>query len=213
MSVNLVDYRVRAREAVKFFWANRQAALGRQSNSGVPDVGGRGAVIAGKNMDGFASLSKALFDANGLAPADVCERGKLLKLPGYFRRTKLWDMLVLQRGTLVAALEFKLKIGPSFGNNFNNRVEEAVGSAQDLWTAYRKGAFGKDALRLFLGWIMLLEDCDASRKPVSTLDPHFTSASRIQRGIAEGLSRMVSTLAPSFYSPRKSQPIPVSSLA
>jgi len=29
----------------------------------------------------------------------------------------------------------------SFGNNYNNRTEEALGSAVDLWAAYREGAF------------------------------------------------------------------------
>jgi hypothetical protein len=27
---------------------------------------------------------------------------------------------------------------PSFGNNFNNRSEEAIGSASDIWIAYRE---------------------------------------------------------------------------
>ena len=44
-------------------------------------------------------------------------------------------------GTLLAAFEFKSQVGPSFGNNFNNRTEEALGSATDLWTAFREGAF------------------------------------------------------------------------
>jgi hypothetical protein len=38
-------------------------------------------------------------------------------------------------------MEFKSQIGPSFGNNFNNRTEEALGSATDIWAAYREGAF------------------------------------------------------------------------
>ena len=79
----------------------------------------------------------------------------------------------MHRGQLVAALEFKSQVGPSFGNNFNNRSEEAIGTAHDLWTAYREGAFGEDAPRPFLGWIMLLEDCDKSNSPVKDKEPHF----------------------------------------
>ena len=82
-------------------------------------------------------------------------------------------MLVMYRGELVAALEFKSQVGPSFGNNFNNRSEEAIGTAHDLWTAYREGAFGEDTPRPFLGWIMLLEDCDKSNSPVRDKEPHF----------------------------------------
>ncbi|MEE4605477.1 MAG: PaeR7I family type II restriction endonuclease, partial [Desulfobacteraceae bacterium] len=82
-------------------------------------------------------------------------------MPGYFRPTKLWDLLVMNEGRLVAALEFKSQVGPSFGNNFNNRTEEALGTAHDLWTAYREGAFGEQT-RPFVGWLMLLEDAPKS---------------------------------------------------
>ena len=58
---------------------------------------------------------------------------KVLTLPGFFRPTKLWDLLIINQGGLVAALELKSQVGPSFGNNFNNRTEEALGTAVDLW--------------------------------------------------------------------------------
>ena len=37
----------------------------------------------------------------------------------------------------------------------------------------REGAFGEDAPRPFLAWIMLLEDCPTSNAPVSDRQPHF----------------------------------------
>jgi hypothetical protein len=74
----------------------------------------------------------------------------VLTLPGFFRPTKLWDLLVIRDRELVAALAFKSHVGPSFGNNFNNRAEEALGTAADFWTAFREGAFGKTP-RPFLG--------------------------------------------------------------
>jgi len=67
-------------------------------------------------------LAIALTKANGLAKAQVLRNGRVLTLPGFFRPTKLWDLLVLHEGRLVAALEFKSQVG-SFGNNFNNRDE------------------------------------------------------------------------------------------
>jgi hypothetical protein len=81
-------------------------------------------------------------------------------------------MLVINKGRLVAALEFKSHVGPSFGNNFNNRAEEAIGTAHDLWTAYREGAFGEN-IRPFVGWMMMLEDSEGSRSPVRDTSPHF----------------------------------------
>ena len=78
----------------------------------------------------------------------------------------------MNRGHLIAVLEFKSQVGPSFGNNFNNRTEEAIGNAHDLWTAYREGAFGEQP-RPFVGWLMLLEDAPKSRLPVKDVSPHF----------------------------------------
>ncbi|MFA5354237.1 MAG: PaeR7I family type II restriction endonuclease, partial [Thermodesulfovibrionales bacterium] len=97
---------------------------------------------------------------------------KHLELPGFFRPTKEWDLLVIRDGQLIAALEAKSQVGPSFGNNFNNRTEEAMGSALDLWTAYREGAFNK-TVKPWLGYLFLLEDCAESRRPVKVREPHF----------------------------------------
>ena len=166
MSLDLANFEAQAQEAVKLFWGNREAALAKQIESGNQDAGSRGAVTAGKNMDGFLAIAQSLIEANGLGLADICVQQRVLTLPGFFRPTKLWDMLVMYRGELVAALEFKSQVGPSFGNNFNNRCEEAIGTAHDLWTAYREGAFGEDVPRPFLGWIMLLEDCDKSNRSI-----------------------------------------------
>lgn len=46
---------------------------------------------------------------------------------------------------MIAAVELKSQVGPSFGNNCNNRTEEAIGTAHDFWTAYREGAFWNTA--------------------------------------------------------------------
>jgi hypothetical protein len=97
---------------------------------------------------------------------------KRVELPGWFRAEKKWDLVVVHQRQLLAALEFKSQVGPSFGNNFNNRTEEALGSAADIWAAYREGAF-KPSSRPFLGSLMLLEDCERSRSPVKVIEPHF----------------------------------------
>ncbi len=66
----------------------------------------------------------------------------------------------------------KSQVGPSFGNNFNNRVEEAIGSAIDVWTAYREGRLG-DGPQPFLGYFFLLEDCERVHTPVKNAEPYF----------------------------------------
>ncbi len=75
-------------------------------------------------------------------------------------------------GELLATIEFKSHVGASFGNNFNNRIEEALGSATDVLTAYREGAF-RPSQKPWLGWLMLLEDTQRSQTPVRVSEPHF----------------------------------------
>ncbi|MXV96971.1 MAG: restriction endonuclease [Gemmatimonadetes bacterium] len=172
MALDLADYDRRARDAVRVFWRSRAQAREKQAHTGLPDQGERGSVTGGKNMDGFIDLVVDLVKANGLPHASIHRKVSLLTLPGYFRPTKRWDLLVFDENHLVAAIELKSQVGPSFGNNFNNRAEEAVGSAADLWTAYREGAFG-DQARPFVGWLTLVEDAPASRRPVRCETPHF----------------------------------------
>jgi len=172
MPIDLADYEHKAREAVQAFWGNREKARLKQVKSGKADQGERAGVTAGKNMDGFVALVIDIVRANGLEHAEIHQQRRALTLPGYFRPTKLWDLLVTNNGRLVAAVEFKSQVGPSFGNNFNNRAEEAIGTAHDFWTAYREGAFGQQP-RPFVGWMMLLEDAPESRSAVQDQTPHF----------------------------------------
>lgn len=172
MPLNLADYESQSRNAVMAFWGNRASARQRQIEAGVVDQGERAGVTSGKNMDGFAALVTDLVVANGLPESCIQQKRALLTLPGYFRPTKLWDILVICRGRLVAAIELKSQVGPSFGNNFNNRTEEAIGTAHDLWTAYREQAFGKHP-KPFIAWMMLVEDAPESRSPVRDRSPHF----------------------------------------
>ena len=172
MALDLVDYEQKARKAIKAFWGNREAAKQKQIESGKADQGERTGVTAGKNMDGFLALVLDIIKANGLDHAEIHQNRAMLTLPGYFRPTKLWDLLVIYKGELIAAIELKSQVGPSFGNNFNNRTEEAIGTAHDLWTAYREEAFGKQP-RPFVGWLMMVEDAPGSRSPVRDSSPHF----------------------------------------
>jgi hypothetical protein len=122
-------------------------------------------------MDGFISLFTDLVTQAGIL-GNCIFRKKAVELPGFFRPTKEWDFLIVCERTLVAAIEAKSQVGPSFGNNFNNRTEEAMGSALDLWTAFREKAY-LDSPPPFLGYFFMLEDCDASNRPVSMQEPHF----------------------------------------
>ncbi len=71
-------------------------------------------------MDGFIDLIADVVRANGLEDAEIYQDRAVLTLPGFSRPTKLWDLLVLYKNELIAVVELKSQIGPSFGNNFNN---------------------------------------------------------------------------------------------
>ena len=121
-------------------------------------------------MNGFVSLVRDLLCESGLPKPNVyCDR--YVELPGWYRPEKKWDLLLVSDGKLLAGIEFKSQVG-SFGNNYNNRTEEAIGSAADLWAAYREGAFTPSA-RPWLGYLMLLEDAPASMASVRAREPHF----------------------------------------
>lgn len=187
MALDLANYEQKARDATMAFWGNRQKALQAKIEAGKIDQGERGAVTAGNTMDGFVALLVDLVAANGLGHAKVHQHRRALTLPGYFRPTKLWDVLVILDGRLIAAIEMKSHVGPSFGNNANNRAEEAIGTAHDFWIAFREGAFG-DQARPFTAWLVMVEDAPASRRP-GTRDasqhfpifPEFRNASYLQR--------------------------------
>ncbi|HEY2414666.1 MAG TPA: PaeR7I family type II restriction endonuclease [Pirellulaceae bacterium] len=131
----------------------------------------RAAVTGGKHLDGFTEICRDLFIANGVPEVHVYWNQKR-ELPGFYRAEKNWDLVVVAEGRLLAVIEFKAQVGPSFGNNVNNRVEEAIGNASDLWAAYREGAF-KPSERPWLGYVFILEDCEASNRAVVVREPHF----------------------------------------
>jgi hypothetical protein len=159
------------REAVRLYWETRANQLKKQQDAGGSDQGLRSAVTGGAQMDGFIELLTKLAIEAGIDRSHIYYRDSL-ELPGYFRPSKRWDFLIVVKNQLVAALEAKSQIGPSFGNNFNNRTEEAMGSALDLWTAFRERAFGS-AVRPWIGYMFLLEESKRSTSPVSVKEPHF----------------------------------------
>lgn len=170
-SGHMQGYRNEIHEAVRSFWKTRNLQTQKQgSSSGKKDYGLRGSVTGGKQLDGFIGLFTDHMIAFGLPEESIHYRQTVL--PGYYRPTKEWDIVVVQDGQLVAAIELKSHVGPSFGNNFNNRVEEALGSASDIWAAYREGAF-EPSNRPWLGYFMLLEKHEKSLLPVKNKEPYF----------------------------------------
>lgn len=159
-------------KAVRHFWQTRdRQAKAQGSKTGERDRGARSAVTGGAHLDGFADLIRKLVVEAGIRDTAVHRRTRV-ELPGYYRAEKKWDLVVVVDGRLLATVEFKAQVGPSFGNNYNNRTEEALGNATDYWAAFREGAF-RGSSRPWLGYMMLLEETPGSMRPVSVVEPHF----------------------------------------
>ena len=174
----------RFQEAVQSFWDARARQQQKQVEGGRIDAGTRGAVTGGSQMGALEVLIVDLLEEAGLDRLDV-KIGAGLELPGYYRPEKKWDLLVVAEGQLVTAIEFKSHVGPSFGNNFNNRVEEALGNSTDIWTAFREQRLG--SIRPLVGYFLLLEDTKRvhqsvkNTEPYFPIDPAFLGASYAQR--------------------------------
>jgi len=166
-----IDIKSRLRDAVQKFWLSRKRQQKKQVKAGKIDAGTRGAVTGGTQMGALEVLVRDILLESGLKRMDIKTR-TALELPGFYRPEKKWDLIVISENKLVLVMEFKSQVGPSFGNNFNNRSEEAIGSASDIWVAFREGRFG-DGPPPFLGYFFLLEDCPAVHKPVKSSEPYF----------------------------------------
>ena len=89
--------------AVKSFWLTKK----KQGN-----------VLAGKQLDAFLELLKRVAMDAGV-PSD-CIYLKNNHVPGYYRASKDWDLLIVSpKKNLIAAIELKSQVG-SYGNNLNN---------------------------------------------------------------------------------------------
>jgi hypothetical protein len=165
------EWQDRLSEAIRYFWKTRQQQSDKQgSKTGTRDAGSRTAVTGGKQLDGFVELLRDFLGESGLDRTCIYT-SKKVELPGWYRAEKKWDLLIVREGTLIAAMEFKSQVG-SFGNNFNNRTEEALGNAADIWAAFREGAFAP-SIRPWLGYVMVLEEAKKSLSPIGVQEPHF----------------------------------------
>ncbi|MFI1443282.1 PaeR7I family type II restriction endonuclease [Streptomyces fructofermentans] len=183
-------------------------------------AGTAGSVRGGKHFDTIAALLAKFFLDAGYPPADIrISKKQHLELPGHYRPQKQWDVVVAHGNTLVAAFELKALGGPSFGNNYNNRIEEALGSAVDLQRAALADLYPGE--KPWLGYFFIMEDHAKSRSPVRIAGGafpveniwHNTSYQDrfgifCERLMAEGLYDSVCYLTSSASDPRPTEPVP-----
>jgi Restriction endonuclease XhoI len=95
-------------------------------------------------------------------------------LPGFFRPTKEWDVVVYDDQKPIVVIELKSQNGPSYGNNANNRVEEALGNALDLARSIQAGYIPGNP---WTGYVYVIEDDLSSREISRSADPGLIARS------------------------------------
>jgi hypothetical protein len=160
----------RFQAAIDEYWATREAQTAKQLASGKADAGTRGSVTGGAHLHALTTLIGEIFVENGFPRHSIRLKG--MELPGFYRPTKNWDLVVIEGNILVAAIELKSQVG-SVGNNFNNRTEEAIGNAIDLRRAYEAGLLGR--VPPWLGYVFVLEESPKSNNPVRIASTPFNT--------------------------------------
>ncbi|MCM1516516.1 MAG: PaeR7I family type II restriction endonuclease [Paraprevotella sp.] len=159
-------------KAIKAFWNTKKKQLVKSGDSS-----NRGAVVGGKQLDGFLSLIKDACIEVGIP--ETCLYDKNNHIPGYYRSSNDWDFLIISpKGKLIAIIELKSQIG-SYGNNFNNRTEEAIGNATDFWTAYREKQFPTYGTP-WVGYLMLIGRDIKSTTPIRNYTNHYPVRSEFE---------------------------------
>lgn len=170
MKMDIEKYKPLVKSAVELFWNTRNKQTTQQTTKNIKDTGNRSAVTGGKQLDGFLDLLCTVAEDIGIPQDCIYTKGN--HIPGYFRPTKDWDLLIISPNKkLISIIELKSQVG-SFGNNFNNRTEESLGSAIDLWTAFREKAYPNQSAP-WVGYLMLVEKSEKSTRPVRVSEPHF----------------------------------------
>ena len=165
--LSIVKYQGLLIDAIQYFWNTRHSqSIGQKKT----DQGTRSSVTGGKQLNGFINLLAQVSKDMGVPESCIFKKGN--NLPGFFRPTKDWDFLIITpKQQLIAVIEFKSQVG-SFGNNFNNRTEEALGSAVDLWTAFKENGFPQTQPP-WVGYVFIVENSVRSTTSVRNLEPHF----------------------------------------
>lgn len=125
------------------------------------------------SMDRISNLLADLVGMNGLEDAEIHgSASQSFVLPGFYRPTQNWEFGVIRKNHLIAAIRLDHVTRP-FDDNEQLRAAEVLYAAKDLWAAYRCGTLGLETFRPFVGWLMLVEDAEGSRRPIGDRSDHF----------------------------------------
>ncbi|MCL2148431.1 MAG: PaeR7I family type II restriction endonuclease [Methanomassiliicoccaceae archaeon] len=159
-------------EAILHSFLVREKAAEVQIERGVVDTGMRSQVTSGKHLDRLIDVMTHDMEGCGAPVSGIFSKNSGTELPGWFRATKKWDILLFIRENLAAAVELKTIYG-SYGNNLNNRAEEAVGVAVDAKMAIEKELMNR-AIPPLLGYVLIVKKEEGSvARCMDPREPHF----------------------------------------
>ena len=184
MSPVVPDYEEAFAAAISEFWEIKKTQQTAADLAGRQTGGTSGAVRAGKHMGPFERLVRQVVRDAGVVVDDGPESAAFL--PGYYRETKSWDVVLQYKGHALAIIEAKSQ-GTSLGNNFNNRVEEAIGQAADVWKSHERGLL-ISGLRPWIGYIMIVEESVATTLPRHLLGKKTVPHGMIVDPVFDGMS-------------------------
>lgn len=146
--------------------------------------GNRSAVTGAGHLDGLNALIVDEIQSTGASDLEIRTNRKAT-LPGYYRPSKAWDLLVLQQGCPVLVVEYKSMKG-SEGKNLNNRADEIFGMAEDLRQAEVNGRLMRNLRRAYV-FVMGLTPESLEPVEVQTAfggaDPIFDGRSYFERAV------------------------------
>ena len=167
----MLNYQLLVKDAVEFFWNTRKKQSSKKVTNWKIDTWNRWAVTWWQQMNWFIDLLKVITKDCWVPDKYIYTKGN--NLPWYFRPTKNWDFIIISpQWKLIACIELKSHVG-SFGNNFNNRTEEALWNALDIWTAYRENTF-PDQAPPFVWYLMVAEKTAISVRKAKLQKTHFS---------------------------------------
>ncbi|MFD5545225.1 Shedu anti-phage system protein SduA domain-containing protein [Streptomyces goshikiensis] len=107
--------------------------------------------------------------------------GRDVTLPGaYGVGRSAWDLAVVKDGIPLAAIAVKGLGGPSYGNNYNNRIAELTSIAFDVRRQY--GSPELTGFQPYLGLFFVLQEGEGANRPVRK--PSNDSYARIGDGLS-----------------------------
>lgn len=175
------------KDAILQIYVNLEKAKQQQQARGIVDQGERQGSTAGKHLNQLINIIKNELTRQGFHPDKIYTDRNDVRLPGWYRESKEWDMVVFDGESLVAAVELK-SISSSFGNNANNRIEEALGSACDFDNAYCEKLLGQDVLPPVKGYALIVKACEESSSKLKdkrlrhfAIDSVFHDSSYLER--------------------------------